>query len=142
MTVILREQNKDLLRFDRGEEVLSILRQYCQDENIGGGIFFGIGAADDVVLSWYNAKEHSYKDRAFQEDLEIASFTGNIAQLNNETVLHAHGSFAGRDFETFAGHVKKLVVSATCEVWIERLTDHVTRQTDKTTGLNLLQSNH
>lgn len=139
MKLILHEQNKYVLRFDRGEEVMERLRNFCRDQGIGAGAFTGIGAATEVMISWYNTDRKVYSDRKFSEIMEIASFAGNVAKFQDNIVIHAHGSFSDYEFQTFSGHVKKLVVSATCEVALEKLPGLLNRESDEATGLNLLQ---
>lgn len=139
MKVVFGEENKYVLRFDRGEEVMDGLRKFCESENITAGSFSGLGAASEVVISWYNTNRRAYSDRKFSEIMEIASLAGNVAKFQDQIVIHAHGSFSDYEFQTFSGHVKKLVVSATCEITLEQLPGVLNREPDEATGLNLLQ---
>ena len=63
---------------------------------------------------------------------------GNIAVLDKEHIIHAHGSFGDRKLKVAAGHVKKLVVSATRELIVTDLGVSIARRHSLETGLNLL----
>lgn len=138
MKVVFKKENKYILRFDWGEEVICALINFCQKENIKAGHFFGLGAAQEVLLSSYDLAEKKYKNKLLKEEIEIAGLVGNISLLKSKTTIHAHGTFSDKNFCTYAGHVKKLLVSATCEVVLERLKGKVERSFNKKTGLNLL----
>lgn len=139
MTVILRDGNMFLLRFDPGEEVLAGLAEFSASESVHTAHFSGIGAAGEVVLSYYDLERKKYRDTDWRERVEIISLSGNVALMDSGTVIHAHGSFSTRDYGVRAGHVKKLVVSATCEIVLQKLEGAAERSYDETTGLNLLK---
>jgi len=136
--VILKENNVYLLRCDKNEEVLEQLLSFATSEKITAAVFQAIGASREVVLAYYDLEKKEYLDRTFSEDLEIVSVTGNIAHMNSKPILHAHGVFSNRALKTFGGHIKKLVVSATCEVMLTKLQGELIRSFDEETGLNLL----
>jgi len=139
MKIILREKSAYLLRFDRGDDALEELVTFCKQHNIASAWFSGIGAADKVILSYYNLPTKSYVDKTFLKEVEVIGIMGNIAQLDGKTVLHCHGSIGDDTFQTFGGHIKKLVVSATLEVYLTCLIGKMTRWFHEETGLNLLQ---
>jgi predicted DNA-binding protein with PD1-like motif len=129
-----------LLRLDKGDELFSVLKTFCLQHTIKAGWFQGLGAAGEVILSFYDLDEKKYIDVTLQEDVEIVSLTGNVGWLQNEYAFHAHGVFATKDYSTKGGHVKKLVVSATCELFLTTLTKKLVRKYDEQTGLQLLTS--
>jgi len=45
-----------------------------------------------------------------------------------------------RNIKFFGGHLNEAVVSATCEVIIEKIEGSIEREFDKETGLNLLKN--
>lgn len=128
-----------LLRFDKGEHVWDKLSTFCRDNDIFAGTFSAIGATDDVMLSFYNLAKKIYEDHHVKNDLEILTITGNISQLDDNYVIHAHGSFGKNDLSVIGGHIKCLIVSATCEVYLHALPGNMERAYDEVTGLNLLK---
>ena len=133
-------QNADLLlvRFDRGEDIISGLADYCQRGGIKSASFTAIGAAQSIMLAYYNLPGKQYEDHEVSENVEIVSVSGNVACMKTEAVIHTHGVFARQDLSTIGGHIKKLIVSATCEVTLWKLGGKIERVYDSETGLNLL----
>lgn len=139
MQIILQENNIYVLRFDRDEEVIEALGGFAAGKNITAGFFFGIGACDETILSFYDIDKKEYIDQNIKEHLEIANLSGNIAVLDGKTVIHSHGVFSDSTMRAYAGHVKKLVVSATCEVVLKKMDGEMKRAMNKDIGLNLLE---
>lgn len=139
MKVIAKEPGKYLLRFDRGEELVAGLAAFAAQERTPGASFSALGAAEKVVISFYSERTKKYEDMLIKDELEISSLAGNIGWKEREAVVHAHGVFSDKNMKTFGGHVKKCVVSFTCEVALSVFGKKVERQFDETTGLNLLK---
>lgn len=138
MQLILRQGGTIVLRFDRGDEVIGALQAFCQEQGIGAAALVGIGACSSVTLSFYRLAARSYEDRVVAEDQEICSLQGNVALRNGAPVIHAHGTFSDRRGNVHGGHIKHLVVSATCEVSLTVLEGAMRRSPNAEVGLNLL----
>lgn len=138
MKAILADNRRHMIRLDRGEEVIARLTEYCREQGIGAASFTGIGACGSATLSYYDLPGKKYHDREYDDDMEIVSLTGNVALSAGEPFVHAHASLAGADHAAVGGHVKRLVVSATCEIFLIALSGEMARQTDEATGLKLL----
>ena len=138
MKVFLQDNQRYVLRFDKGEEVVGGLKKFLSEKQITAGTFNAIGACSMAELSYFNLETKAYENKTFNEDLEIVSLTGNSAVLGGEVALHCHGVLSGPDFVAHGGHINKLVVSATCEVFLIKLDGKMERKLDEKTGLNLL----
>lgn len=138
MTIIFQDKNTYILRFDKGENVIKELTSFCNEKDITAGHFTGLGACSSVTLAYYDLITKKYLDKTFPNDMEIVGLTGNIAKLGDETVIHSHGVFSDLDYNPYGGHVKELVVSATCELHLTTLKGTMERSFDKETGLNIL----
>ena len=139
MKIILEERSHYTLRFDPGEDVIEGVAKFCGERDVLAGWFSGLGAAGESILSYYNLDTKQYDDNVFHERLEIASLVGNVARKKDGVVIHAHGVLSGADLKAYSGHVKKLVVSGTCEVLMEVFSEPFTRLRDGQTGLDILQ---
>ncbi|HSW97434.1 MAG TPA: PPC domain-containing DNA-binding protein [Candidatus Saccharimonadales bacterium] len=139
MKVIFHDNTTLILRFDRDEEILESLSQFCAEENIHAAYFSTIGAVKEVILAYYNLETQTYQDRVITEDLEITSVTGNVGVLKGKIIIHAHGTFGKSNFEIIGGHIKKMLISATGEVVLKKLKGNLERAFDKETGLNLMK---
>lgn len=115
------------------------LKRFCIENTIEAASFTVIGAANEVELAWYDVHTKKYTIVFLKEDLEIASVVGDIAKLKEETVVHMHGLFSGKDMAVKGGHINKIVVAAACEIALYRLEGKIERTYDKDTGLNLMR---
>lgn len=138
MKKIIEENNTLLLRFDKGEEVIKDLTDFCQYQGVKAGSFQGLGAAGELVLSYYDLEKKVYQDTFITENVEIVSMIGNLATMDEKIIIHAHGVFGKKDLATIGGHIKKLVISATCELTLVTYQKKLIRCFDQETGLNLL----
>jgi len=138
MKIILHEADKYVLRFNRGEEVLSALAGFCLAEGIEAASFQAIGACGEATVSFYNLREKKYEDSHLKENLEIINLTGNVSLLDSKPMVHAHVSLGDGNLQVKGGHAKKLVVSATCEMALQKIRGWIERRPDEETGLNLM----
>lgn len=138
MNVSLQNKKSFVLRFDKGEEVIEELAKFMQDQDIEACVFYGIGSAYEVVLGYFNAYIKSYRKKPFYEENEIVSLTGNGAMLEGKPIIHAHGIFSRNDFSLIGGHVFKLIVNVTCEVYLTKLEGFLERKNNPEFDLKLL----
>lgn len=138
MKIILQHGDRYVLRFDRGEEILGALAEFCRTEQVEAASFTAIGATGDAVISYYNLNEKKYEDHHIKENLEIISLTGNVSLLDSKPMVHAHVTLGDRELKVRGGHAKKLVVSATCEMALRKMKGWIARGKDEETGLNLM----
>lgn len=139
MKIVLQEKDRYFLRFETGDEVISMLADFCSKEAITAAYFTVIGACSEVTLSYYDLENKKYEDHEFKTDMEITSVTGNVGRLNNAVAIHAHGVFSGADMVGKSGHIKKLVISATGEIMLQKFEGKIERAYDEATGLNLIK---
>lgn len=139
MKLVNKSKNIYILRFDSGEDLLDLLRGFCDKESIKSGWFQIIGSTRSVELAYYNLKTKEYESRPFDEDLEIVSASGNIALKEGGVFCHAHGVFGRSDMSTIGGHINKCEVSATAEVVLFAGEGEMNREFDEKTGLHLFK---
>ena len=139
MEQVLEQRGTFVVRFDRGDEVMAALRTFCRQQGIAAASFSGIGAGTAATLSFYLLAAQRYEDEAVEEEFEICSLLGNIATLDGEVVVHAHGTLADRSGRVRGGHIKRLVVGATCELTLATFAGPLHRTADPTVGLPLLK---
>jgi uncharacterized protein len=138
MKVILQDSSRYVLRFDKDEEVLEGIKKFMEEQAVSACVFFGIGACSSVELGYFNMHLKDYRKKPYIDDMEIISFTGNGGLADDQIVLHAHGSFGNNTFSVIGGHVFKLVVSVTCEIFLIKLDGALERKNNPDFNLNLL----
>ena len=133
-----RIQNGFLLRLIKGEEVISSLSSFVEEQNILGGFVFGLGAFKDATLGYFDSDKKEYIKKFFQQDLEFGNLTGSISRFEDKPFLHAHVVAGGSDVKAFCGHLFSATISATGEFLIIPSDTKIERKPDPETGLNLL----
>jgi predicted DNA-binding protein with PD1-like motif len=116
------------------ESILSL----TEHEKIDAAFFWGIGAVKDIVLGYYDLGEKRYIKREYPGVWELVSLFGNLALLEGERLLHAHGVLSNDAMETIGGHIFGFTTAATVELFMIPLKNPMQRGFDKETGLNLL----
>lgn len=129
--------DKYIIRIDKGEEIVETLKNFCQKENIKLGYLTGIGAANQLVIGFFETGTKEYHQQEFKGDFEIAPLVGNISTMKGEVYLHLHINIAGQDNNSYAGHLNKAVVSATFEAVLHKIEGEVEREFSDQIGLNL-----
>ncbi|HWP61514.1 MAG TPA: PPC domain-containing DNA-binding protein [Candidatus Paceibacterota bacterium] len=134
-------QNGYFLVFERGEEFFTALARFCEEHDIHWAQFSGIGAVEDVEIGYYDLPARQYVFRREAGPFEVSNMDGNIAELNEAPLIHAHTVLARCDesLSTIGGHLKRAVVALTLEVCLWQVSQPLLRRPDDATGLNLIQ---
>ena len=132
-------KNVIVARIDKGEEILTEIKNIALKENIKLANINALGAVGDVVVGVFKTVEKKYYSNSFKGDFEIVSLTGSINTMNNEFYSHLHMSIGNEDGQIFGGHLSKAIVSATCEMFIYVIDGDVDRYFDEEIGLNLFE---
>jgi len=138
MQVVLEESDKLVLRFEKGEEVFSVLAEFLKNHDIDACIFSAIGATDKMEIGSYVSESKTFEKKEFTEDLEILAFNGNGSLKEGKHFLHAHGVFSRKDFSAIGGHVFKMTISVSCEMLLTKLKGEMTRVYNSEVNLHLL----
>ena len=128
-----------VVRFDRGEEILTELAALCRKEDIRLASVEAIGAADHAVLGLYDVEAQAYHQQTFDFPMEISSLLGTVTRKSGEVYLHLHATVCGSNLTARGGHVNELRVSATCEMVLRTLPGEVGRVRDPAVGLNVFR---
>ncbi len=106
---------------EKGEELVSSLRQFAEKHEVSSAYFSGLGAVDRVKIGVYNEGVQSYLFTEYKIHLEISSLTGNIFPHEGKPFVHAHGVFSGNGGMSFGGHLAECEVSPICEIHLTKL---------------------
>ncbi len=132
--------NGFFLVFSRGEEFISTLTRFCEEQKVHWGQFQAIGALEDPEIGYYDLASREYFFATEEGHFEVASMDGNISELNENPVVHVHGVLSRCDpsRECIGGHIKSARVALTLEMCLWLVTQPLLRARDEETGLNLL----
>ena len=128
-----------MLRLEKGEDVLPAIADFCKRKGILSGSFRAIGAVEQAKIGFYNLAEKKYGDITYAEAREVASMTGNIAQVDDAPFIHAHAVLTDMvKNESIGGHVFEATVAVTLEVHLVAFNESISRELDTDIGLKLL----
>jgi predicted DNA-binding protein with PD1-like motif len=138
MQVFEISDSRYLLKLERGEEAMDLLRRFADDRKIGAGVLRGIGAALSAELAYFNMPAKRYEIIPVQEVTEVISFLGNLGRGEDDrSIVHVHGTLGRRDGSAVGGHVMSLLVGATLELDLEVLPGTLRRRMDPAFDLPL-----
>ncbi len=127
-----------ITRLKKHSDIFNTLTKFVLDHNIKGGFINGIGGLSKTVLGFFNINTKKY-DLFEVGQAELVSCTGNIATLDNKSMLHLHALVSLPDGKTLGGHVMEgCIVNPTAEFTIITIDKTLERKKDDETGLNLL----
>ncbi len=128
-----------IVRMDRGEEILSALKTFCEKEDIRLAQVDALGAVDRAVVSVYDVPTKTFFKKEFNEPMEISSLCGTVSRKEGEVYLHLHVTVCDKDLLAHGGHANELRVSATCEMVVRTIPGEVGRMLNEDIGLNMFK---
>ncbi len=124
--------------FDKGDEVVSGLQEFAQQNTLTAAHFTAVGAFSDVTLGYFERARREYKHIPLDEQVEVLSLVGNIALNHGAPQVHAHVVVGKSDGTAHGGHLLAAQVWPTLEVIIVESPTHLQRRMDEETGLALM----
>ena len=131
--------NMIIARIDKGEEILTQVKELALKEEIKLASVQALGAVNRFTVGVFLIDEKHYQANEFEGNFEIVSLTGTINTMQDEFYCHLHMSAGNERGEVFGGHLNQAFVSATCEMVIQIMEGKVVRRFDKETGLNFFE---
>ena len=131
--------SKYYVRIDRGEEIMTTLKKFCEQEKISLAEVKALGAIDDFNVGLFDVEEKKYHANHFTFPAEIVSLWGTVTTMNGNVYLHIHMSAGDSHGHVFGGHLNTARVSATCEMVIDVCEGTVERKFSDDVGLNLFE---
>lgn len=124
--------------FDTGDEVMSSLESFAKEHGLNAAHMTAIGAFETVELGYFEWERKDYKKIPVNEQVEVLSFLGDVAEHEGEPKLHVHAVLGKRDGSTIGGHLFEGRVRPTLEVIVTETPAHLRRRMDEVTGLPLI----
>ena len=129
--------DKIVVRIDKDEEIVEIVKHVCSDNNVRLGSVNGIGSTNQVTIGLFDTGTKQYLSKELVGEYEITNLAGNISTMNGEVYLHLHITLSDAHYNAFGGHLNSAIVSGTCEVVIDVIEGEVDRAFSEEIGLNL-----
>ena len=126
---------------DKGDEVLSSIKDFAARERVLAAQITAIGALSDVVLRYFDWDMKAYRDIPVSEQVEVASLIGDVARApDGKPAVHIHLVVGKKDGSAMAGHLGEAHVRPTLEVIIEEQPSYLQKAHDPETGLALIDT--
>ena len=127
-----------IVRMDPGEEILTQLKVFAEQEGVKLASVTALGAVKDFTVGVFDANAKVYQSNRFQGVYEIVSLVGTINTMNDAFYCHLHMCAADQEGHAFGGHLNEAVISATCELVVTCLPGRTDRVFSDEVGLNLI----
>ena len=106
-----------MLVFETGDELAEGLLQFAKEKNLSAASFKAVGALSSVRLARFSWENTRYEPSlTVDERIELLSLIGDVAQKDEEPVVHAHAVIAKKDGPAHGAHLLEAHVRPTCEV--------------------------
>ena len=101
---------------DPGDEAVAVLTQFAQAEDLEAASIAAVGAFEHAVVGWFDRAAKDYRRIAVDEQCEVLSLLGDVAEGQDGPILHMHTVLGLSDGTTRGGHLLEGKVFPTLEV--------------------------
>jgi hypothetical protein len=139
---LLHEQNGQrtfIVVFETGEEVISGLTAFARQRAPCASHFTAIGALSRARLGYFDWQRKHYREIPVEEQVEVLSLAGDIADYRGEPKVHAHVVLGRSDATALGGHLLQAHVRPTLELVLVDSPRTLQRWHDPATGLALIR---
>ena len=117
--------------------IYEALTDFINKQKIRGGQVTGIGAVNEATLRYYNPATKTFVDKTFQEQMELTSVSGNVAEIAGALAVHLHVTLGRSDYSIVGGHLRDAYIRGAGELFFYPLNSKIVKTKDNVTGLNL-----
>ncbi|MBI4045767.1 MAG: DNA-binding protein [Devosia nanyangense] len=123
-----------------GDEVTACLTAFAKEAGLQAASFKAIGAFKSARLAFFDWETKEYLPIAVDEQVEVASLTGDVAiGPDDKPALHIHAVLGRRDGSAVAGHLLSAEVRPTLEVILTESPEYLRKKLDPNVGLALIK---
>lgn len=126
------------LIFDAGDEAMAELKKFAHAEHLTAAHFTGIGAFAELTVGWFDLKSKTYQPIRINEQVEVLSLLGDVAESDGKPSVHAHICVAQRDGSAHGGHLLSGQVRPTLELVLIESPAHLRKTLKPEFGIPLI----
>jgi predicted DNA-binding protein with PD1-like motif len=132
------EEKAYVIIFHKGDDALSGLVDFATRNKVRDAHFTAIGAVSSATLGWLDLVRKAYHPILITEQSEVLSMVGDIAEINGKPSVHTHVALGDHNGQTKGGHVWKLIVNPTLEVFVSVHPLPLEKKPDSESGMNMI----
>jgi predicted DNA-binding protein with PD1-like motif len=121
-----------------GDETIGALQQFVRERKIDTAALTAIGAFERAVVGYFDWQLKDYRRIPVEEQVEVLSLIGDVAEAKGEPALHVHAVLGRSDGSVVGGHLLEGHVRPTLEVILTEPPAHLRKKKDPETGLALI----
>ena len=100
---------------DPGDEAVAALTQFARAENLEAAQITAVGGFARATVGWFDPATRDYRRIPVDEQCELLSLVGDVAEGQDGPVLHVHAVLGLSDGSTRGGHLLEGRVFPTLE---------------------------
>jgi uncharacterized protein len=101
---------------DPGDEAVAALTRFARAERLEAAQISAVGAFEHAVVGWFDRAARDYRRIPVEEQCEVLSLLGDVAEGQDGPILHMHTVLGLSDGTTRGGHLLEGKVFPTLEV--------------------------
>jgi|SRR5579875_806904 len=121
-----------------GEDAYTILSDFARDHSLTAAQFTGIGAFTRATVGWFDRQAKEYRRIEIDEQCELLSLVGDIADADDGPQVHAHVVLGLSDGTTRGGHLLSAEIWPTLEVVVREASAELHKTSHPELGLALI----
>ncbi|MGW0435617.1 PPC domain-containing DNA-binding protein [Micromonospora sp. NPDC003197] len=123
---------------DRGEEAVGTIQAAIGEYDLRAAQVTAVGGFRSGELGYFDPAIHDYLMIPIDEQVEVLSLLGDVAEQDGQPKLHVHAVCGRRDGSTIGGHLLRGEVWPTLEVVLTEVAPSLAKRFDPEIGLALL----
>jgi uncharacterized protein len=124
---------------DKGDEAIGCLSDAVRRHRITAAQVTAVGAFREAELGFFDTQKMDYERIPVDEQAEVLTLLGDVAEQEGEPALHLHAVLGRRDGSTVGGHLLRGEVWPTLEVIVTEVPAELAKHRDPQTGLALIR---
>jgi uncharacterized protein len=124
---------------DKGDDAVPQLTEAVRAEGLTAGQVTAVGGFRRAEVGYFDRERRDYLPIPVDEQVEVLSLLGDVAEQDGKPVLHLHVVLGRRDGSTVGGHLLGAEVWPTLEVLVSEVPAELAKHHDPETGLALIR---
>ncbi len=123
---------------DPGDEAFGTLTQFARDQDLEASQITAVGAFSRATVGWFDRVTKQYRRIPVDEQCEVLSLIGDVAEGQDGPSVHAHVVLGLSDGTTRGGHLLEGQVFPTLEVIIREAPAELRKVMNPDIGIALI----